>query len=149
MSPIPGPTPWPDYTAQRCNAPDPRPGHTRSCFAVKGHSGQHQIRDAQDNIVFSFDPAPPPDPIAPLLEEARAMLLQANNDPGYSATCTNCHTKVFFVAAPYALIKGHIFSEAGMAEFRRNTGWCEYCFDEFCLSMDPENEENIQLGPGA
>lgn len=49
-----------NWTAERCDTPDPRPGHTRTCHSLKGHPGQHWIRDNQDNIVFTFDPTPPP-----------------------------------------------------------------------------------------
>lgn len=44
------------------------------------------------------------------------------------ATCLEGEVAVFF-HADRAYGPGHIYSDAGRAEFLNNTGWCEYHFD--------------------
>lgn len=67
--------------------------------------------------------------------------------PSHSPTCVECKAKAFFLMylPQRALIKGHIYSEAGRAEFCMS-GMCEYCFDDFTLSLEDPTPEVPHVG---
>lgn len=50
--------------------------------------------------------------------------------------CLEGHA-VFYLPGGEALIPGHVYSEAGLREFRIS-GYCEWCFDRFTREVDPD-----------
>lgn len=52
--------------------------------------------------------------------------------------CALCRAHVIFIEYDRALVPGHIYSDAGAREFRNNTGWCEFCFDNATQPLEPE-----------
>ena len=50
-------------------------------------------------------------------------------------TCFFCGYRVFFVPGFAALVKGQIYSQAGIAEYRMSQ-LCEYCFDDAASSPE-------------
>lgn len=58
-------------------------------------------------------------------------------------TCLSCKEAVFFVAHNHAQREGHIYSDAGLSEFRIS-GFCEYCFDK--VTAEPEEDDYVDHG---
>jgi hypothetical protein len=69
-------------------------------------------------------------------ERVHEMKVKAEADTSYNLTCIVGREKIFFVEHTRSLMPGHIYSYAGVREFR-NTHLCEYHFDEACQS-DPD-----------
>lgn len=87
------------------------------------------------------------------LKVAEAMRDRANADESYTLYCvlpspgTGFDTgvpaerhKVFYVEDEISRVPGHVYSPAGMAEYR-NTNICEFCFDQACPEEDEESED--------
>lgn len=66
------------------------------------------------------------------------MRLMAETDPDYVRYCTSCKAKVFFISTTEAFCEGQIYSEEGVREYTRNSGFCEFCFD--ALFREEEEE---------
>jgi hypothetical protein len=48
---------------------------------------------------------------------------------GASPRCSNCMQTGYYYPADRAYAPGHCYSEAGVTDFTRITGICEFCFD--------------------
>jgi hypothetical protein len=66
---------------------------------------------------------------------ANMMRLETEKQPSYDLRCIFCQHKVFMVEDEIARMEGHIYSDAGKAEYGM-TRICEYCFDKTADSMD-------------
>lgn len=58
---------------------------------------------------------------------------------GRSPTCVECHQTMVNLPYLYALIEGHVYSEAGVKEVEI-TRLCEWCFD--IITAEPEEGED-------
>lgn len=70
---------------------------------------------------------PEPNALDKARQQCQTMLDTANSDDTYQNVCV-AGEKVVFLDFPFALMPGHIYSEAGVDEFRIS-GCCEYHFD--------------------
>lgn len=57
--------------------------------------------------------------------------------------CLSCKEEIFYEKAQSAHREGHIYSDAGLSEFRIS-GFCEYCFDK--VTAEPEEDEYVDHG---
>lgn len=72
-------------------------------------------------------------------------LLQISSDEAkIGPRCPRCKHTPFFVPYDYALLEGHVYSDAGMNE-RRITNYCEFCFD--LVTAEPEDESGWGEAP--
>lgn len=67
-------------------------------------------------------------------EERRVELVTALRDFAEEelpdSRCVHCHRGGFSVPYTHALIEGHCYSPAGVADYTRITKVCEFCFDK-------------------
>lgn len=59
---------------------------------------------------------------------------------GPTILCINCGHEVFWEKSRRGKRPGHIYSEAGLKEYKIS-GMCEYCFDKLMEVEDDEEEE--------
>jgi len=57
--------------------------------------------------------------------------------------CLKCGVPVYFQGWTHGVAEGHIYSDAGLAEFKIS-GFCEYCFD--LVTLPPEEDEYVDHG---
>ncbi len=58
------------------------------------------------------------------------------NEGNPANNCVNGHP-IFYVEGQAGELPGHIYSEAGMREFRISR-MCEWCFDDMCIEEDDD-----------
>lgn len=78
----------------------------------------------------------------PDTEEARrveilTLLRDGADEAQMGPKCPRCRHYSFHAPYDYALIEGHIYSDAGAAEVYI-TGYCEFCFDE--ITEEPDED---------
>jgi len=67
------------------------------------------------------------------------LVREGANEAKALVPCPMCKNYPFFAPHDEALIEGHVYSHAGLAEIRI-TGLCEFCFDR--VTAEPEEESN-------
>jgi hypothetical protein len=63
---------------------------------------------------------------------------------GSSPRCYNCQQTGYYYPADRAYAPGHCYSEAGVTDFTRITGMCEFCFDGLHQDLDEEPDDEPQ-----
>lgn len=71
--------------------------------------------------------------------ELVTLLQEGADEAGLSNRCPRCQHYPFFAPNDEALIEGHVYSQAGLAEVQI-TRYCEFCFD--LVTVEPDEEED-------